>query len=139
MPEVPRTHTMNELDLQYPPDTCPFCTIAAAYPPPKSSPLWNSSSSRDLRRCVPEGEVDTTRTTPASFVVLASEEVVAFLDILPMVGGTYVPFKHIELLSNERRGEGRGFIFVFNQIFCMVVVLIRHSPSRTFVGSDKGP
>lgn len=34
-----------------------------------------------------EGD-DTERTSPSSFVVLRSRDVVAFLDILPMVGGT---------------------------------------------------
>lgn len=31
--------------------------------------------------------VDVERTTPSSFVVLRSRDVVAFLDIAPMVGG----------------------------------------------------
>ena len=44
-----------------------------------------------MEGCVPRGEVegDAEKTTPASFVVLASKEVMAFLDILPMVGGEF--------------------------------------------------
>ncbi|CAO2650441.1 Nn.00g017330.m01.CDS01 [Neocucurbitaria sp. VM-36] len=77
---------MNEADLHYPPDVCPFCNIAAAFPCPESS-LW-SSRTEDLGRCVPgEAEANYEKTSPSSFVVLRSRDVVAFLDILPMTGG----------------------------------------------------
>jgi hypothetical protein len=83
---------MNETDLHYPPDTCPFCTIASAYPFPAASPLWEPICTHDaaahLDKCVPEeNEIDVDKTAPSSFVVLRSRDVVAFLDILPMVGG----------------------------------------------------
>lgn len=86
---------MNETDLHYPPDTCPFCTIAAAFPYPES-PLWESTS-KELERSVPGEEEadDVERTEPSSFVVLRSRDVVAFLDILPMVGGTYCIWRGI--------------------------------------------
>jgi hypothetical protein len=79
---------MNETDLHYPPDTCPFCTIASAYPFPTTS-LWETSDEAvNLGKCVPEeDEADVEKTAPSSFVVLRSRDVVAFLDILPMVGG----------------------------------------------------
>jgi hypothetical protein len=80
---------MNETDLHYPPDTCPFCNIASAYPfPERTVGLWEDGS-KELERCVP-GEVeadDVEKTSPSSFVILRSHDVVAFLDILPMVGG----------------------------------------------------
>ncbi|KAL5120296.1 hypothetical protein ACEQ8H_001854 [Pleosporales sp. CAS-2024a] len=77
---------MNEADLHYPPEKCPFCNIASAYPFPES-PLWEAKK-EELGRCVPdEKEADVEKTSPASFVVLRSLHVVAFLDILPMVGG----------------------------------------------------
>ncbi|KAJ4367388.1 hypothetical protein N0V83_006970 [Neocucurbitaria cava] len=77
---------MNEADLHYPPDVCPFCNIAAAFPCPESS-LW-SSRAENLGRCVPgEEEANYEKTSPSSFVVLRSRDVVAFLDILPMTGG----------------------------------------------------
>jgi hypothetical protein len=83
--------TMNETDLHYPPDTCPFCTIASAYPFP-ANPLWETSNdAAHLEKCVPaENEVDVDKTAPSSFVVLRSRDVVAFLDILPMVGGEFL-------------------------------------------------
>jgi hypothetical protein len=80
---------MNETDLHYPPDTCPFCNIAAAYPLP-ASPLW-SDRKEELRRCVPgDDEVEEGKTEPESFVILRSRDVVAFLDILPMTRGKSV-------------------------------------------------
>lgn len=36
---------------------------------------------------MPSGSVEPEKTSPGSFVVLASSDVVAFLDILPMVDG----------------------------------------------------
>lgn len=79
---------MNEADLHYPADACPFCNIASAYPFPSEKPgLWESKK-EELKRCVPdEDEADVEKTDPGSFVVLRSKDVVAFLDILPMVGG----------------------------------------------------
>jgi hypothetical protein len=77
---------MKETDLHYPPESCPFCTIASAYPAVKT-PLW--SSGKELGGCVPGLEVEAEKTSPASFVVLATPDVLAFLDILPMVGGEF--------------------------------------------------
>lgn len=97
---------MQETDLQYPPETCPFCTIAAAHPCPGTGhetgasvptattappSLWRSASEQQrqaLRACVPsDEESDPEKTSPSSFVVLRSSDVVAFLDILPMTWG----------------------------------------------------
>ncbi|KAI4945932.1 hypothetical protein J4E91_007373 [Alternaria rosae] len=95
---------MQETDLHYPPQTCPFCTIAAAFPfpsspstssspdsPPPTPSLWKSSSTQEkelLKESIPkEEESDPEKTNPSSFVVLRSKDVVAFLDILPMTGG----------------------------------------------------
>jgi len=101
-----RNATMQETDLHYPPQTCPFCTIAAAFPfpslppsssspntnsPPPTPSLWKSSSTLEqdlLKDSIPkEEESDPEKTSPSSFVVLRSRDVVAFLDILPMTGG----------------------------------------------------
>ena len=79
---------MNPSD-PYPPDPCPFCNIASAYPFPEE-PLWEGGKKQELGTCVPEeGDVDEGRTRPSSFVVLRARDVVAFLDILPMVGGEF--------------------------------------------------
>jgi hypothetical protein len=81
---------MQESDLHYPEETCPFCGIAAAFPfSAEREGLW-SSKKEDLMRSVPgeaEAEMGVEKTSPGSFVVLRSKDVVAFLDILPMTGG----------------------------------------------------
>lgn len=88
---------MQETDLHYPPETCPFCTIASAYPVPSSNSnnggLWSKklTEEEELRNAVPtEEECGVEKTSPSSFVVLRTRDVVAFLDILPMVGGEFV-------------------------------------------------
>ncbi|KAF2120643.1 HIT-like domain-containing protein [Lophiotrema nucula] len=87
---------VNELDLHYPPDTCPFCNIAAAFPVP-SRRLWTSPFV-DVADAVPiERESDPEKTSPSSFVVLAAKDVVAFLDILPMTKG------HLLVATREHR------------------------------------
>lgn len=88
---------MQETDLHYPPDACPFCAIAAAYPEPHSHSqdsskpaLWTKKRTelQELRDAVPdEGECGVEKTSPSSFLVMRSRGVVAFLDILPMTGG----------------------------------------------------
>ncbi|KAI8936292.1 hypothetical protein NX059_006712 [Plenodomus lindquistii] len=79
---------MQETDLHYPPESCPFCSIAAAFPFPSPPPLWQGGKKEELGRCVPsDEESDCEKTSPSSFVVLRSRDVVAFLDILPMTGG----------------------------------------------------
>lgn len=89
--------TMNELDLHYPPDLCPFCSIAAAFPIP-TTPYSTAQSLSELGRCVPTDEdADPEKTKPSSFIVLASPDVVAFLDILPMTKG------HLLVASREHR------------------------------------
>jgi len=122
--------TMQQSDAHYPPEPCPFCTIAAAFPFPSasvsssssssSSWLWNASAAeervkeeeqgrRQRRRARHQGgeeeakedveawrnsipsddESDCDKTSPSSFVVLRSRNVVAFLDILPMTRGEF--------------------------------------------------
>ncbi|OSS45663.1 hypothetical protein B5807_09497 [Epicoccum nigrum] len=78
---------MQETDLHYPPDACPFCGIASAYPFPSSQGLW-SKKEEALGDAVPEeDECGVERTSPSSFLVMRSRDVIAFLDILPMTGG----------------------------------------------------
>ncbi|KAJ4341894.1 hypothetical protein N0V87_001559 [Didymella glomerata] len=76
---------MQETDLHYPADACPFCGIAAAYPV-KDSGLWNKKE--ELHDAVPsDEECNVENTSPSSFLVMRTRDVVAFLDILPMTGG----------------------------------------------------
>ncbi|KAF1956105.1 HIT-like protein [Byssothecium circinans] len=103
---------MNELDLHYPPDTCPFCGIADAHPLAKEH-LWHSRNEA-LGACVPaEAEVELERTQPASFIVLRSRDVVAFLDILPMVRGHLLVAtrKHRMKVADMQEEEGREMGF----------------------------
>ncbi|CAI6248260.1 unnamed protein product [Periconia digitata] len=71
-----------------------------------------------LQSCVPRddgdvGSANPDRTSPASFVVLASQEVVAFLDILPMVGGhLLVATRHHRVkVADMKDDEGREMGF----------------------------
>lgn len=97
---------MHELDLHYPPDACPFCAIAAAYPA-RAPALWAGASREAWAQSVPEGEeVRPEKTAPASFVVLASRDVVAFLDILPMTGGELTVRSGATARSRERNRTG---------------------------------
>lgn len=76
---------MQETDLHYPADACPFCAIAAAYPL-NNTGLWNKKEEL-IDAVPPEEECGVDKTNPSSFLVMRSREVVAFLDILPMTGG----------------------------------------------------
>ncbi|KAH6615364.1 HIT-like domain-containing protein [Boeremia exigua] len=76
---------MQETDLHYPPEACPFCGIAAAYPM-RDTGLWRKEE--EVADAVPgEEECGVEKTSPSSFLVMRTRDVVAFLDILPMTGG----------------------------------------------------
>ena len=60
-------------------EDCPFCNIASVYKSP-------SNSSDSVLSYIPE-KVDVTKTAPSCFLVLAAPNVMAFLDIMPMVEG----------------------------------------------------
>jgi hypothetical protein len=95
---------MQETDLHYPPDACPFCGIAAAYPV-KDSGLWNKKE--ELQDAVPnEEECNVEKTSPSSFLVMRTRDVVAFLDILPMTGGKLKAF--VMFATRGARGIGQG-------------------------------
>ncbi|KAF2202706.1 HIT-like protein [Delitschia confertaspora ATCC 74209] len=87
---------MNEIDKHFPESPCPFCGIAEAFPYRPSTSLATSSTSSspssltssELLSCIPSNDnADPSKTDPSSFIVLAAENVIAFLDILPMTGG----------------------------------------------------
>jgi hypothetical protein len=103
-----------DLDELYP-QSCPFCTIAEAYPPPTTSSSLSASSSpssesslSDLARFVPE-TVDVQKIQPSCFLVLSSPHVMAFLDILPMtLGHLLVCVRgHREKIADVDSEEGR--------------------------------
>ncbi|KAK4134447.1 HIT-like protein [Trichocladium antarcticum] len=72
-PGVPHTHTSPE-DASA--ESCPFCHIAAIYPPydPVSPPAQTSLLLNP----------DLTFPNPATFVVLSTPHLIAFLDIMPL-------------------------------------------------------
>ncbi|KAI8623664.1 HIT domain-containing protein [Xylariaceae sp. FL1651] len=81
-----------------PPDeSCPFCNIAQAYPtfPPDKPP---ASDSPDL---------DPFKIAPASFVVLSTPMLIAFLDIMPLSHGHLLlcPRSHKPKLSDVTSAE----------------------------------
>jgi hypothetical protein len=89
-------------------DPCPFCAITLANPLPPlalAPALWTPSSQRRdqlAAAAVPselEAKEKTDATDPASYVVLRSRDVVAFLDILPMTRG------HLLVCSRAHRGK----------------------------------
>ncbi|KAI3331614.1 HIT domain-containing protein [Xylariaceae sp. AK1471] len=81
-----------------PPDnSCPFCNIAQAYPTfPPEEPL--ASDSPDL---------DPHKLAPASFVVLSTPMLMAFLDIMPLSHGHLLlcPRSHKPKLSDVSAAE----------------------------------
>ena len=63
---------MSSLDDLYP-VSCPFCTISQAYPADPSSPVPNSP--------------DPEKIAPQCHLILSTDHVLAFLDILPIAPG----------------------------------------------------
>ncbi|KAI1420502.1 HIT domain-containing protein [Xylaria sp. FL1777] len=73
-------------------NSCPFCNIAQAYPsfPPEQPPAPGSP------------ELDPSKLVPASFVVLSTPMLMAFLDIMPLSHGHLLlcPRSHRPKLSD---------------------------------------
>lgn len=80
-----------------PGDSCPFCSIAQIYPPfpPEQPPAPDSSV------------LDPFKLAPASFVVLSTPILMAFLDIMPLSHGHLLlcPRSHKPKLSDVSREE----------------------------------
>ncbi|KAI1180480.1 histidine triad-like protein [Nemania sp. FL0916] len=77
--------------------SCPFCTIAQTYPPfPPQHPPAASAP-----------ELDPSKITPPSFVVLSTPTLMAFLDIMPLSPGHLLlcPRAHRPKLSDVSRDE----------------------------------
>ncbi|RPB14977.1 HIT-like protein [Morchella conica CCBAS932] len=77
------------------PDSCPFCTIAASFPPhPPSSP-----------HAAPAAPLD-----PPTHIILATPHVMAFLDIQPLTRGHVLvcPRAHKERLTDLTPAQSGG-------------------------------
>ncbi|PHH73512.1 hypothetical protein CDD80_3756 [Ophiocordyceps camponoti-rufipedis] len=74
---------------------CPFCAIAAAYKP------WDAHQ--------PPPSLPSTLTSPASYVVLSTPSLVAFLDIMPLSRGHLLlcPRAHRPKLTDASPSEAR--------------------------------
>ncbi|ORY57445.1 HIT-like domain-containing protein [Pseudomassariella vexata] len=89
----------SNFDLNALPDSepCPFCVIASAYPyfDPNSPP--NPS----------DDDVDPDKVSPASFIVLSTPTLLAFLDIMPLSPGHLLlcPRRHAQKLSDVSASE----------------------------------
>ncbi|EGX88319.1 Histidine triad-like protein [Cordyceps militaris CM01] len=84
-----------------PEDGCPFCEIASSFPPydPCSPPAAGAITPGTSRRAA-----------PATFVVLSTAAVVAFLDIMPLSAGHVLvcPRAHRPKLTDATRAEARA-------------------------------
>lgn len=74
---------------------CPFCAIAAAHKP------YDPAS--------PPRTISPTLTTPASFILLSTPTLIAFLDILPLSRGHLLisPRRHRPKLTDATPSEAR--------------------------------
>ncbi|OAA53564.1 Histidine triad-like protein [Cordyceps fumosorosea ARSEF 2679] len=86
-----------------PEDGCPFCEIADHFPPydplsPPSDPVPASTTTGSARHA------------PATFIVLSTPTVVAFLDIMPLSAGHVLvcPRRHRPKLTDATPGEARA-------------------------------
>lgn len=79
--------------MAYPEPPCPFCAIAAAYPP-SDSPVPHNPDHEAL--------------TPNCFLILNTPRVLAFLDIMPITAGhvLVVTRSHREKLGDLHGNEG---------------------------------
>ncbi|KAE9973744.1 hypothetical protein BLS_003439 [Venturia inaequalis] len=89
-------------------ESCPFCTIANAYPTATTTSAPSTTQTvHQLRAAVPQ-EPEVTRVSPSCFLVLSAPSVMAFLDILPMTRGHLLVTVrgHREKIHDLTGGEG---------------------------------
>lgn len=85
-----------------PSPTCPFCAIAVAYPPiPPSSALQQVSGTHNSN----SNSSSSSEPSSKAFLILATQHVLAFLDIMPLSRG------HI-LLTTRNHWEKIGDVGV---------------------------
>ncbi|XWW96155.1 hypothetical protein V2A60_004127 [Cordyceps javanica] len=87
-----------------PEDGCPFCEIAASFPPydPLSPPAQVTATGRRAG--------SAPAAPPATFVVLSTATVIAFLDIMPLSAGHVLvcPRRHRPKLTDATPAEARA-------------------------------
>jgi hypothetical protein len=83
--------------------SCPFCAIAAAFPPVAPSATFDFQTSTSAAATTTTHSHSTTdpldpeKTFPLSYVLLSTPDVIAFLDIAPLTRG------HILLATRRHR------------------------------------
>jgi diadenosine tetraphosphate (Ap4A) HIT family hydrolase len=98
-------------------ESCPFCTIASAYPSSTNSTSPSATQSvQELQSAVPQ-DADVTKVSPSCFLVLSALRVMAFLDILPMTRGHLLVTvrghrEKVQDLEGVEGGEIGGFPFL---------------------------
>lgn len=87
------------------PDRCPFCNIAATNPPaPFNEPPSDAPAAGPIS--------DPSKTT--AHMILSTEHVMAFLDIMPLTPGHVLvaPRRHYEMLGDMGVQAGQEVCFV---------------------------
>ncbi|PTU18364.1 hypothetical protein P175DRAFT_0366718 [Aspergillus ochraceoroseus IBT 24754] len=83
--------------------TCPFCKIAAAYPPisPSTPTPTSTSTSTSTSSSPPENAPVSSDSDSHAFLILSTRHVLAFLDTMPLTRGhiLVVPRDHYEKLG----------------------------------------
>lgn len=89
------------------PPPCPFCNIASSYPPtpfndPESNPVATAPDSG-----------------PLSYIILSTEHVLAFLDIMPLTRGHVLvaPRNHYKLLGDMGVQAGQEVLSYFPSLY----------------------
>ena len=86
-----------------PDEECPFCLIAASFPPfdPRQPPTSSPDATRD------QHPLDPGRVSPPAYVVLSTPTLMAFLDILPLSRGHLLlcPRAHRPKLTDTTAAE----------------------------------
>jgi hypothetical protein len=103
-------------------ESCPFCTIASAYPSSTTSAASSAAQSvKELQSAVPN-DAEFTKVSPSCFLVLSAPRVMAFLDILPMTRGHLLVTVrgHREKVQDLEGGEGSE-IGAFSISFVMLM------------------
>ncbi|KAL4920224.1 HIT-like domain-containing protein [Aspergillus aurantiobrunneus] len=84
------------------PSSCPFCKIAASYPPiPPSTYLQTTPDSDSESKSPADSSTPKPNEDGHAFLILSTKHVLAFLDIMPLTQGhvLVVPRTHYEKLS----------------------------------------
>ena len=99
VPETETTNADGTPSLPFSDPDCPFCAIITHYPAisPLSSTLPSSTQ-----------QLDPHKLDPPAYVILSTEDVVAFFDVYPLTRGHVLvcPRRHAEKVGDMSSKEG---------------------------------